>query len=103
MSILPIYVDNIFLISNKYLTDQFQCWIGGYLSITILGDAPLFLGIQTIQINWQIPLSYPQPRALCSHNVAQVQHQSGEKVELPDLYAWCRLSQTTQGQAEGDK
>ena len=47
--ILPIYVDDIFLIGDKYLTDQFEHWIGDYLDITILGDASLFLGIRTIR------------------------------------------------------
>ena len=42
-------MDDIFLIGDKYLTDQFEYWIGNYLNITILGDTYLFLRTRTIQ------------------------------------------------------
>jgi hypothetical protein len=44
--ILPIYVDDLFPIGDKLLTDQFEEWIGDYFDVTILGDASLFLGIR---------------------------------------------------------
>ena len=45
MLILPIYVDNLFPISDKLLTDQFEEWIGKSFNITILGNASYFLSI----------------------------------------------------------
>ena len=44
--ILPIYVDDLFPIGDKHLTDQFEEWIGKYFDVSILGDASYFLGIR---------------------------------------------------------
>jgi hypothetical protein len=47
--ILPVYVDDLFPIGNKLLTDQFETWIGDYFDVTIIGDASFFLGIRVIR------------------------------------------------------
>ena len=44
--IVPVYVDDLFLIGNKELTDEFESWIVKYFDCTIIGDAILFLGIR---------------------------------------------------------
>jgi len=44
--ILPVYVDDLFPVGDKTLTDEFEQEIGKYLDITILGDASFFLGIR---------------------------------------------------------
>ena len=44
--ILPIYVDDLFPIGNKRLTDEFESWIGNYFEITEPCDAHYFLGIR---------------------------------------------------------
>ena len=44
--IIPIYVDDLFPIGDKLLTDKFEHWIPKYFDVTILGDVSLFLGIR---------------------------------------------------------
>ena len=44
--IIPVYVDDLFLIGNKFLTDQFENHIDRYLDVTVLGNASFFLGIR---------------------------------------------------------
>ena len=44
--ILPIYVDDLFPIGDKRLTDDFETWIGDYFKITTPCDAHYFLGIR---------------------------------------------------------
>jgi len=44
--ILPIYVDDLFPIGDKQLTDDFEAWIGDYFEITTPCDAHYFLGIR---------------------------------------------------------
>ena len=44
--ILPIYVDDLFPIGDKQLTDDFETWIGDYFQITTPCDAHYFLGIR---------------------------------------------------------
>jgi hypothetical protein len=43
--ILLIYIDNLFPIGNKVLTDDFERWISNYFKITPPGDIHYFLGI----------------------------------------------------------
>ena len=43
--ILPVYVDDLFPISNKELTDEFEKWIPTYFDITPPVDAHFFLGM----------------------------------------------------------
>ena len=43
--ILPIYVDDLFPIGDKVLTDDFEKWIGSYFTTTEPCDANYFLGI----------------------------------------------------------
>jgi hypothetical protein len=44
--ILPIYVDDLFPVGNKRLTDEFEAWIPNYFEITAPCDAHYFLGIR---------------------------------------------------------
>ena len=44
--IIPIYVDNLFPIGDKVLTDNFESWIGKYFEITTPCNAHYFLGIR---------------------------------------------------------
>ena len=44
--ILPVYVDDLFPIGDKRLTDDFEAWIGDYFEITTPCDAHYFLGIR---------------------------------------------------------
>ena len=44
--ILPIYVDDLFPIGDKTLTDNFEKWIGNYFEITPPVDAHYFLSIR---------------------------------------------------------
>jgi len=55
--IVPIYVDDLFPISNKILTNQFEEYIGKYLNVTILGNASFFLGIHVTRNRTAIPPS----------------------------------------------
>ena len=43
--ILPVYVDDLFPIGNKKLTDEFEKWIPTYFDITPPVDAHFFLGM----------------------------------------------------------
>ena len=49
MLILPVYVDDLFPIGNKELTDEFEKWIPTYFDITPPVDAHFFLGMR---ISW---------------------------------------------------
>ena len=44
--ILPVYVDDLFPIGNKELTDEFEEWIPTYFDITPPVDAHFFLGMR---------------------------------------------------------
>jgi len=44
--VLPIYVDDLFPIGDKELTDDFENWIGDYFEITPPADISYFLGIR---------------------------------------------------------
>ena len=43
---IPIYVDDLFPIGDKVLTDDFETWIPKYFDVTLTGDASYFLGIR---------------------------------------------------------
>ena len=45
--ILPVYMDDLFPIGNKELTDEFEEWIPTYFDITPPVDAHFFLGMRT--------------------------------------------------------
>ena len=47
--VLPIYVDDLFPIGDKELTDDFEAWIGDYFDITPPVDVHYFLGIRVIR------------------------------------------------------
>jgi hypothetical protein len=44
--VLPVYVDDLFPIGNKILTDEFEKWIPKYFDITPPVDAHFFLGMR---------------------------------------------------------
>ena len=46
--IIPVYVDDLFPIGNKVLTDEFEAWLPTYFDITSPVDAHFFLGIRMI-------------------------------------------------------
>ena len=54
--VVPVYVDDLFPISDKILTDQFEEYIGKYLDVTILGNASFFLGIRVTRNRTATPL-----------------------------------------------
>ena len=47
--ILPVYVDDLFPIGDKQLTDEFEAWIGKYFETTAPCDAHYFLGIRILR------------------------------------------------------
>ena len=47
--IIPVYVDNLFPIGDKVLTDKFEAWLPAYFDITPPVDAHFFLGIRMIR------------------------------------------------------
>jgi hypothetical protein len=53
--IIPVYVDDLFPIGNKKLTDQFEDWIGKSFDVTLLGDVQFFLGIRVIRYRHENP------------------------------------------------
>ena len=55
--IVPVYVDNLFPIGDKILTNQFKEYIGKYLDVTILGNASFFLGIRVTRNRTATPPS----------------------------------------------
>ena len=44
--VVPIYVDDLLPVGDKYLADCFEVEIAKYFDVTILGDASYFLGIR---------------------------------------------------------
>ena len=53
--IIPIYVDNLFPVSNKVLTNEFEAWLPTYFNITPPVDTHFFLRIQLIRgCDWYI-------------------------------------------------
>ena len=47
--IIPVYVDDLFPIGDKVLTDEFEAWPPAYFDITPPVDTHFFLGIQMIR------------------------------------------------------
>ena len=47
--IVPVYVDDLFPIGDKVLTDDFEKWIGNYFEITAPADVHYFLGIRVLR------------------------------------------------------
>ena len=47
--ILPVYVDDLFPIGDKVLTDDFEKWVGNYFEVTAPADVHYFLGIRVIR------------------------------------------------------
>ena len=46
--IIPVYVDDLYPIGDKVLTDEFEKWIPKYFDVTLTGDATSCLGIRIL-------------------------------------------------------
>ena len=47
--IIPVYVDDLYPIGDKALTDEFEKWIPDYFGVTLTGDATSCLGIRILR------------------------------------------------------